>query len=94
LCWCCRKELVAPLYQLLNYFQSEKWLLPISDLAISQGREDVAVPLISLDYIQQLIFINLERLATLVLSNTNPDHAVSALTLSPGEYFVWFFSSS
>jgi hypothetical protein len=93
LCWYCRQVLVAPLYQLLNYFQSEKWQSTISDLVISQGREDGAMPLISLDYIQQLIFMNLERLATAILSNTSPDHAVSTLPVSPGEQLEWLFSA-
>lgn len=83
--WYCRQELVAPLYQLLNYSLNEKWQSLISDLAIAQAREDGAMPLISIDYIQQLIFINLERLATAILSDTNPDHAVSTLPLSPGD---------
>jgi hypothetical protein len=36
--WYYRQVLVAPLYQLLNYFQSEKWQSTISDLVVSQGR--------------------------------------------------------
>ena len=83
---------MAPLYQLLKYYRGEKWQLSSSDLVSSLPCEDRIMPLISLDYIQQLILMNLERLATTVLSNTNPDHEVRKRPLSPREYLVWFFS--
>lgn len=70
---------MAPLYQLLKYYQVENWQLSSSDIVSSLPREDGTMPLISLDYIQQLIFINLERLATSILSDTSPEHAVSKL---------------
>ena len=85
-----RQELVAPLYQLLKYYQDENWQLSSSDIVSSLPREDGTMPLISLDYIQQLIFINLERLATTILSDTSPEHAVSKLPFLPKQYLMSF----
>lgn len=70
-----RQELVVPLFELLKFSQSEKWPLPVADLNSAEAGEDGSMPRISLDYIQQLIFINLERLATFVLTNSNRSHA-------------------
>lgn len=70
-----RQELVVPLFELLKFSQSEKWPLPVADLNSAEAGEDGSMPRISLDYIQQLTFINLERLATFVLTNSNRSHA-------------------
>ncbi|KAG0589672.1 hypothetical protein KC19_1G038600 [Ceratodon purpureus] len=70
-----RQELVIPLYQLLKYYQGEKWQLPSTDLVTSVHPENGIVSLTSPDYIQQLVLMNLEKLATTLLSVTNPDHA-------------------
>lgn len=78
---------MVPLFELLKFSQSEKWPLPVADLNSAEAGEDGSMPRISLDYIQQLTFINLERLATFVLTNSNRSHAVSHFSLPPFEYF-------
>ena len=81
MCWNFRQQIVAPLYQLLKYYQGEKLRLSSTDLVISEPPEEEVKPLISLDYIQQLILMNLEKLANTILSDTNPEHAVSEFPL-------------
>lgn len=54
---------MGPLFELLKCTQSETWPSPSFDSGILETKEAAASP-ISLNYVQQLILIALERLAS------------------------------
>lgn len=78
----CRQELVPPLYELLKCTQSGKWPSPIPKSSTIEATQDMSAPSITVDYIQQLILITLERLATSILTDSNEKAMVSNLSFS------------
>lgn len=78
----CRQELVPPLYELLKCTQSGKWPSPIPKSSTIEATQDMSAPSTTVDYIQQLILITLERLATSILTDSNKKAMVSNLSFS------------
>lgn len=78
----CRRQLVPPLYELLKCTQSGTWPSPILKSSTIEATNDVSAPSITVDYIQQLILITLERLATSILTDPNMKAKVSNLSSS------------
>lgn len=73
---------MPPLYELLKCTQSGNWPSPILKSTTIGVTQDMLASSISVDYIQQLILITLERLATSILTDPNEKAMVSNLSSS------------